>query len=84
MGAAVHGDELFEWKLFKQKSKKHANKLIETRPDIVSKLNDLNRSEKERESQTMVSGNIMENLGNGCGLENQKPQTIMMISCMSN
>ena len=59
MGAAVHGDELFEWKLFKQKSKKHANKLIETRPDIVSKLNDLNRSEKERErkkSQRRVSG----------------------------
>ena len=48
LGAAVKGDELFEWKLFKQKSKRHSNKLLEKRPDIVSKLNEMNRLEKEQ------------------------------------
>ena len=48
MGAAVKGDELFEWKLFKQRSKRHSNKLLEKRPDIVSKLNEMNRLEKEQ------------------------------------
>ena len=40
-GASVKGYELFEWKLYQQKSSRHAEKLQKMRPDIVTKLNQI-------------------------------------------
>ena len=47
----VKGDELFEWKLFMQKSSGHREKLSMNRPDIVSKLNEMNRIESEKKQK---------------------------------
>ena len=48
MGNNVKGDELFEWKLFMQRSNEHEEKLSLYQPDIVSKINEMNRIETEK------------------------------------
>ena len=45
-------DELFEWKQYMKKSKKHKEILSKNQPDIVSRINENVRLEKERERQT--------------------------------
>ena len=45
-------DELFEWKQYMKTSKKHKEMLSKNQPDIVSRINENVRLEKERERQT--------------------------------
>jgi hypothetical protein len=45
------GDDLFEWKKFISKSQRHSVKLKEKQPDIVERINEKNREEKERDRQ---------------------------------
>ena len=45
-------DELFQWKQYMQKSEKHREILSKNQPDIVSKINENARLEKERERLT--------------------------------
>ena len=45
------GDDLFEWKKFVSKSQRHSVKLAEKQPDIVKRINEKNREEKERDRQ---------------------------------
>ena len=45
-------DELFEWNKYMQTSQKHKDILAENQPDIVSRINEKERLEKERNRQT--------------------------------
>ena len=44
-------DELFDWKGYYDKSHQHSQILQSKRPDIVERINEINRSKKERERQ---------------------------------
>ena len=45
-------DELFEWKEYMKTSKKHKEILSVNKPDIVSRINENARLEKEKKQQT--------------------------------
>ena len=55
-GASVKGDELFEWKLYHQKSSRNAEKWQKMRPDIVTKLNEMHRLEKQKLEAKVTEG----------------------------
>ena len=43
----LESDDLFEWKSFIKKSKFHRDRLTRSEPDIVRRLNEIERQEKE-------------------------------------
>ena len=45
-------DELFDWKGYYDKSHQHSQNLQSKQPDIVERINEINRSKKERERQS--------------------------------
>ena len=44
-------DVLSEWKMFSDKSQQHSEKLMQNQPDIVTRINEKSRLEKEKEIQ---------------------------------